>query len=171
MRKCLTFILAILLATSLPLNASATEIHHSQSLPIKHPNEVRCENVVIWDSGYTCITTLGKSQITSPLMDDAITPYGPVLRETLQEFTHTITDRNGNKLANFCATVTGYYYYPEQDAEITGVAGYFSNTTYSDLSYSTSFNGRTATTTIKKSGLAIGTITYRISTSGTITWD
>lgn len=154
----LVLALAFTVISSTSPFASALGLDIYDKIPRTIGTDIICENIALWDNGnYICITTKTTNDVL---------PYAPVQPQVIENFVHTITYSGGQHLATFETLVTGQV--TDVSATILAVNGHFSNTSYTDLSYSTSISGNKATVYIKKSGVTIGTITYKITLDGTI---
>lgn len=120
-------------------------------------------DVVIWDNGNYICTTKELETEEIECASEGIVPYATTVSKSYE---HTITDRNGAFVATFTTVVKGTY--SSSSAKITSVTGTYSDAVISGLSYSTSYSGNTATVYITLNGATIGSLGYKISTSGVI---
>lgn len=151
------FVICILLSSASIVSAAENDYYVKGDIIVLN-------NLVLFDD-YLIITTNDSDQSTT---QNSVSPYAEVERFTQKTFNNIISDRNGAFIANFDVTVKGHYFYPSQEAEITLVIGFFSNQEVSGLTHTVFYNGDTATIYIKLNGVAIGTLSYRISPEGTI---
>ena len=166
MKRFLTLFFAIVLAVSFGANNALKSYASEPTVDTKvmdavQGNPVICDSVLLLDNGYVCLT------ISSDESDDS-TPFGYTEREKSKSFTHQILDKDGVVLANFSTVVYGVYSYADNYARITSVSGNYSNAIITGLSYSVSYNGDTATVSIKLNGVTIGHIYYRLYTNGSL---
>lgn len=165
MKKFFLLLLSLITVVSLVSMNSVTayaaeNIAESNAIEIVKGSDVIVDTVVLMGD-YVCTTTDSEES-------SVISPYAYTEKEKTKSFVHNITDRNGALVAKFTTTVYGVYSYADDYATIISVSGSFSDAALSGLGYTVSYNGDTATVYITKNGLAIGSITYKLYTNGSL---
>lgn len=157
----ITLALALVLVMGIPTYAAEESDDNVQEAVESVQGDSVTTNIIIWDDGnYICSTREIETVVEA---SEEITPYATSVSKSYE---HTITDRNGAFIATFTTTVKGSY--TSSSAKITSVTGSYSDAVISGLSYSVSYSGNTATVSITLNGATIGSLGYKISTSGVI---
>lgn len=160
MRKMFSLVLAFALIMTMSIPAFAAETDEAVEAVNVVQGDAVSTDITIWDNGnYVCVT----KKIETTEVSEGITPYATTVSTSYE---HTITDRNGAFVATFTTVVKGTY--SSSSARITSVTGKYSDAVISGLGYSTTYSGSTATVYITLNGATIGSLGYKISTSGVI---
>lgn len=122
---------------------------------------VVCDALILLDEDYYCVLQ-GSDE------DEEVSAYSYTEKEKTKTFYSTVRDRNGKFIADLTTVVTGVYSYADNYATINSITATYSNAVISGLSYTTAYNGSTATLYITLNGAVIGSITYKLYTNGSL---
>lgn len=164
--KFLSFSLALFVffsSSSAVFAAENSTINETASTQHKFEcgNVVVCDSLILLDEGYYCILE-GSDEC------EEISTYSYTEKVKTGTFYSTVSDRNGNFIADLTTVVTGVYSYADNYATINSISATYSNAVISGLSYTTAYNGNTATLYITLNGAIIGSMTYKLYTNGSL---